>query len=73
MAKPSTLETSNVEARRRLVTRLRRLCQSDPASYLNKLSTTKPEVKDIWPDFYERVESEKLKPVPEWQPVKMSK
>lgn len=45
-----SIAASNREARARLVNRLQRLWQSDPASYWKEFKASGLEAKDVWPD-----------------------
>jgi hypothetical protein len=71
-AAPSIIE-ANTAARAQLVNRLQRLWQSDPASYWKEFKASGLEPRDVWPDAFVYVESDKLKSVPEKQPGKSYK
>jgi len=71
-AAPSIGE-ANAAARAQLVNRLQRLWQADPGSYWAEFRASGLEAKDIWPDAFVYVESEKLKSVPAKEPGKARK
>lgn len=67
------ISEANAAARAQLVTRLQRLWQSEPAEYWKEFKASGLEARDVWPNAYEYVESEKFKNLPPKPPGKMSR